>query len=1457
MKDRKNSSLLGRLEKFQRLFFVALLSVLAVGAFAQSKTVSGTVLDKTGESVIGASVVVKGTTNGTITDFDGKFTLQNVPDNGTIQVSFVGYKTVDIQVKGQSTVKIILEEDTETLDEVVVVGYGVQKKSDVTGAMARVTSKVIEDRPVQNALQAMQGRVTGVDITSNNRPGELGDIRIRGNRSLTADNNPLYVIDGIPMSAGSIADVNPSDIESMEILKDASATAIYGSRGANGVILVTTKKGKTGRTTINYDGSFSFGFLDSTTDYMNSGQLLDYNRQSAITGGTYNGRYGDNPDPERDKALWLNPNNMSYMDKRLEKVYQQNADGTYSYDPSQLETTDWGELVTRTAFTHNHQISLSAGTETSKLYVSLGYLDQKVPMKDQDFKRYTANINGEIIPTKWLKVGMGLNATHSIKNYGIVSNTSNTGAKDSYGLAMDMMPWVPAYNEDGSILEVASADDQAYHNPLRNIDDAWNETRYYGVNFSSYAELDFGQFWEPLKGVKWRTNLGAQYRNSRVGSYYGVDITSNNRPGELGDIRIRGNRSLTADNNPLYVIDGIPMSAGSIADVNPSDIESMEILKDASATAIYGSRGANGVILVTTKKGKTGRTTINYDGSFSFGFLDSTTDYMNSGQLLDYNRQSAITGGTYNGRYGDNPDPERDKALWLNPNNMSYMDKRLEKVYQQNADGTYSYDPSQLETTDWGELVTRTAFTHNHQISLSAGTETSKLYVSLGYLDQKVPMKDQDFKRYTANINGEIIPTKWLKVGMGLNATHSIKNYGIVSNTSNTGAKDSYGLAMDMMPWVPAYNEDGSILEVASADDQAYHNPLRNIDDAWNETRYYGVNFSSYAELDFGQFWEPLKGVKWRTNLGAQYRNSRVGSYYGEGYTNPFKNPAMAPNVANNEHSQKLSWTLENLLYINKTIKDIHSVNITLLQSAERYRTEGLNMRGYEITFPSSLWYNIGASNNAKYAPGSNFSTWSRASYMARVNYGLMDKYLLTVTGRFDGASMLAAGNKWDFFPSAALAWRMEQEKWIQQINWINQLKLRVGYGVTGNSAVNPYQTAGSVTSTYASIPFGVGNVSSNTIGTKTNIMPNYSLGWEKTSSLNVGVDFGVLENRISGSVEYYIAKTSDLLMNQSIPVITGYAQILNNVGKTENRGFEVSLSTVNVKTKDFTWQTDWTFSLNNEKIKELAGGATYDSTGPWMVGEPLNSFYDFQYDRIWQNTQEDNHLMDVYRSLGLTFLPGQYKIVDQPLVEVPQGTEGSKTVEIKDAAGNKTGEVVSYMDNGFGKFDDNDKKIYNKSPKWTGGINNSFTYKNWNLSFFTYFRFGNTYYGLTQTIGRRIEKDTWSPTNTDAKFAQPTTATRETKYDYVRNYTKGNMVLIKNIALSYTVPQSWLKKCGASSAQVYAQVLNPFLFGGELVKAGINPDDLTGWDAGNHIGGQTNNTCITRSLVLGVRLGF
>ena len=877
MKDRKNSSLLSCLEKFQRLFFVALLSVLAVGAFAQSKTVSGTVLDKTGESVIGASVVVKGTTNGTITDFDGKFTLTNVPESGTIEISFVGYKTVNVAVKGQSTIKVILEEDTETLEEGVVVGYGVQKKSDVTGALTQVSSKTIRERPVQNALQAMQGKAAGVQITSNNRPGELGDVRIRGSRSLNASNDPLYVIDGIPMSVGSMADVNPNDIESMEILKDASATAIYGSRGANGVILITTKKGKTGKVTINYDGTVSFSKIHSMTDWMNSGELIDWNRQANVNAGAYTGKYGNAPDPDIDgDAYFGGVSQYPYLRPVFNAAFQFNADGT----PVLRDATQYEKEV-------------------------LGYADR-----------------------------------------------------------------VPVYNS------------------------------------------------------------------------------------------------------------------------------------------------------------------------------------------------------------------------------------------------------ANIPTTPWTDYVTRTSLTHNHQISLSAGTEKSKLYMSLAYLDQESPMKDQDYKRYTVNMNGEIQATEFLKVGMGINASHSIKNYGIVSNFSNTTAKDSYGLATSLMPYAPAFDENGKIL--SPDDGPSRHNVLLNIDEALNETRYYGFMLSSFAELDFGKIWTPLEGVKWRTNFGTQYRNSREGSYYGDKFTNPLGYASTEPNVAYNNHNQKLAWTLENMIFYNKTFNKIHTVGLTLMQSAEYYRTEGLDARAYESKFPTALWYSIGDSNKAKLGAGSSFNEQQRASYMARLNYNLMDRYLLTVTGRWDGASMLAAGNKWDFFPSAALAWKMNEENFMKNIGWLNSLKLRVGYGVTGNASINSYQTAGSMVSQWANKPFGQGGITTNTTGAKASVLPNRNLGWEKTASTNFGVDFGFLNNRITGSVEYYIANTSDLLLNRSIPLMTGYTQILTNVGKTQNKGLEITLSTTNIQTEDFTWKTDFTFSTNRSKIVELADGKVDDPTNGWFIGKPMDEIWTYKYDRLW-----------------------------------------------------------------------------------------------------------------------------------------------------------------------------------------------------------------------------------------------
>ena len=451
MKDRKNSSLLGRLDKFQRLFFVALLSVLAVGAFAQSKTVSGTVLDKTGESVIGASVVVKGTTNGTITDFDGKFTLQNVPDNGTIQVSFVGYKTVDIQVKGQSTVKVILEEDTETLDEVVVVGYGVQKKSDVTGAMARVGSEELNTRPVNNAFEALQGKAAGVDITSSERPGTVGSIRIRGNRSISASSDPLYVVDGVPLSAGGIETINPRDIESIDILKDASSTAIYGSRGANGVILITTKRGKVGRLALNYSGSVTLENLKDKSPAMSASDYITWRRWAYYNSDPVNNPRGDQPNYDKDQIYFA----ASGDPAALANVNKGWSNGTW--DGSKVTDTDWADIVTQTGITHEHTISGSGGNETAQAFFSVGYLNNQGTQKGQEYERYNFSMSVDLQVKPWFKMGGSINGSWAVQDYGYsrTGQSSGSGPVDIYSAAKAIPRFGVPYDEEGNIINGA------------------------------------------------------------------------------------------------------------------------------------------------------------------------------------------------------------------------------------------------------------------------------------------------------------------------------------------------------------------------------------------------------------------------------------------------------------------------------------------------------------------------------------------------------------------------------------------------------------------------------------------------------------------------------------------------------------------------------------------------------------------------------------------------------------------------------------------------------------------------------------------------------------------------------------------------------------------------------------------------------------------------------------------
>ncbi|RZF58324.1 SusC/RagA family TonB-linked outer membrane protein [Sphingobacterium corticibacterium] len=942
------------------------------------------------------------------------------------------------------------------------------------------------------------------------------------------------------------------------------------------------------------------------------------------------------------------------------------------------------------------------------------------------------------------------------------------------------------------------------------------------------------------------------------GKAAGIDITSNTRPGGIGSIRIRGNRSINASNEPLYVVDGIPISAAEAAVLNPKDIASIEILKDASATAIYGSRGANGVILVTLVEAKQGQVTIKIDGNTSLDGIQSTTDWMNSAELLDWQRTTHITGGTYTGKYGTAPDPDFD--IFTFGGGETYGQESIRKAYDWDTDGNVVlrdataeeiangymekipvYHPDRLLNQNWTDLVTRLTTTHNHNLSMSSGSEKSSLYLSAGILDQKGAMIDQDYKRYSVTLKGDVSPRHWIKMGISTIGSYGKQNYGMADNSANSGGKDSYGQALSLMPYAPAYDENGDILNT-DRNGLSAHNVLLNIANSKNEYVQYSVLANSFANITFSPW------LRYQLRFGVQYTGQENGSFYGPDYTNPFSAVGTAPLIGYNNQGKRLSWVLENQLSFEKQWA-AHNLKIDALQSSQENKSNGINIRAQHITFPTSLWYNLSANDDGRpMSYGTSYSRWALRSYMLRTNYALKDRYLLTATGRWDGASVLAEGNKFAFFPSLAVAWKLEEEPWLKQVSWINQFKLRYGWGTTGNSSVSPYTTTGTIA--------GAAYVFDETqyAGYKSSSMPNSALRWEKTQQHNIGLDFSVFSNKVSGSVEWYQANTSDLLLSRSIPPVLGYNSVLTNVGRTSNKGVEITINTRNIEKTDFSWSSSITWGRNVEKIVELTDGKVDDQGSGWYIGHPINVFRDYEYDRLWQNTDEDQRLMELYKTIGnITSLPGQVKVKDQPFIESAAGSEGSKTVVLA------SGEQVTYLDNGFGTINDDDKVILGSNrPRWQGGIVNSFRYKNFDFSFFVYARIGNLYYGALQTLGRRVETDTWRPDNTDAAFPQPTTASF-TSFNGVRNYTSGSLVSLRYISLGYTFKNQLLERFGLNNLQVYTQVLNPIIWGGEAVKVGLNPDDVNGWDsvAGAERGGQTANTILLRSAVFGLRLSL
>ena len=1001
----------------RQLMFLFMVVLCTSSAMAQKK-VTGTIVDAAGEPIIGASVMVKGTSNGAVTDLDGNFTINNVPEDATLVFSYVGYRTQNLSARGKSNFQISLEEDKQLLDEVVVVGYGVQRKSDVTGALTRVNEEQLNNRPVSNAIEALQGKAAGVDITTSERPGTLGSIRIRGNRSINASNEPLYVVDGVPLSSGGIESLNSRDIESIDILKDASSTAIYGSRGANGVVLITTKRGKEGKLQLTYNGSVTFEKIVDKSPAMNASDYITWRRWAYYNSSSASTAYprGDQPTLENDRKIFTG-DDVAW--KNIEKGWEGG-----SWDGSKVTDTDWTDLVTQTGITHEHTLRAQGGTKDMQASFSFGYLNNEGTQKGQEYERYNAAVTADVQATKWFKMGGSINASWSKQDYGFsrTGQSSSSGPTDIYGAAKAILRYTLPYDENGQIINMPGGSTTNTYTVIDEWTKSNDNREVFRALGSFYGQIDFGKIFEPVQGLMYKMQFGPDFRYSRQGIY--LDATS--------------------------------------------------------ATRLGG------------------------------------------------------------------------------------------------------------------------------------------------------------------------------------------KNY------------------------------------VRRGDDRHF------------------------------------------------------------------------------------SWTLDNMLIYNRTFGD-HAIGLTLLHSASKYNAESSSINEEGNPFPSFLWNNMGTGiditePNYKVGLGTGLTENSLQSWMARVNYSFMDRYLLTASVRRDGSSVLSEGNKWDTFPSLAIGWRMEQEKWLRDVNWIDQLKLRFGIGVTGNSSVGPYGTLGVISGYW--MPFSTGNsfilvTNEPYYSSGSNKLPNKNLGWEKTTQYNFGIDFSFLRGRINGAFDIYTSRTKDLLLAMSLPSLTGYPSMMDNIGETKNKGFDLTLNFIPIQTNGFEWISTLNAAWQKDEIVELANGKQDDINNAWFIGESISVYYGFESAGLWQ--EDDASEMEKFNANGAKFTPGNVRPVDQ---------------------------------NGDYKIDAADRVILgNRNPRWTLGWSNTFSWKGLELNIDLFGRFkykistgGEGQLGMYQ----QREIDYWTPDNTGAEWQKPIyNQSGGDPYSGLLGFKDASFIKIRNLSLGYRLDKTLCDKIGIQGAKVYVQGKN------------------------------------------------
>ncbi len=856
------------------------------------------------------------------------------------------------------------------------------------------------------------------------------------------------------------------------------------------------------------------------------------------------------------------------------------------------------------------------------------------------------------------------------------------------------------------------------------------------------------------------TNVAQRLQGKVPGLQVTNELTS---PGAVSKLRIRGEKSFSAGSTPLIVWNGMPFN-GSLNDIDQNSIENISILKDASAAAIYGARSSNGVILITSKKGYKGKAVVTYKSLLGFQSPERIYNLMKGDEYIRMLKEF----------YRDRGDSE---ISWSNPENFLYS--ALKENYRNRRE------------TDWQDAIFKVAFQQEHQLSVSGGTEHTSYYMSISYLDQDGIVENTGFKKYSGIMNISQKIKNWLNIGFNIQ----------LNQKENGGVTPTYYNAYRMSPYASLYDEDNNYLRYPMSEGSIFYNPYADIDGIRDDVgRDIYTKFSMTADL-------PLKGLSLATNLGFSYKSYDLGLYYGSNTMlgEPYNGIASITNNNNND------WIWENSLTYNYKTKK-HLFDIVGMVGIQKTQSMYSFIEANGFLNDKNSYHNIGMAKGEKIIL-SDLNKTSMLSYMGRANYNYKNCYLFTVTGRSDGYSAFGENNKWGFFPSFASAWVISQENFFldsQLSEKINFLKIKISVGKNGNQSVNAYRTYSKlVQKDYISEDgVDIGLVSNFSTGNK-------KLKWESTTSFNSGLETSFFQNRLQVNFDTYLSYTKDVLMSRSVASMNGYTNFWDNVGKTENKGFEIEINSINVKTPDFKWETNLGLSGNWNKILELTEDRIADTQNAWFVGQPLRVFYNYKVIGIWQN--EEREAAADYRAV-----PGDAKLLDK----------------------NKDGQITP-----------EDRTIIgSRLPVWNLGLTNTLTYRNWSFTIFLNGTFDITKENYSLLFSRmQFDNNTnyisgidyWTPENS---------ATEATRLDYKPAYghlfyMDASFFRIQNMSVSYMVPPRIVTKWGIQELKLSLNGQNIYTFS-KTSKYAINPEQRT-------LGGETGNYPVSRVFAMGLNVTF